>query len=106
MGAGAGAGAGGRSGGRSQGSGLAKRGGGVIGKSAGRAGGSFTEGGSGLGRNRPNPNADGRPGTAMGAGGAAGTRKKDRKDGTRPDYLVEDEDTWANSRPVNPPVIE
>ena len=34
-------------------------------------------------------------------------RKKDRgRDGKRPDYLVEDEETWASDKPTNPNVVE
>ncbi|MFF4651442.1 WXG100 family type VII secretion target [Streptomyces sp. NPDC001380] len=97
---------GGRAGAGSRGSGLARRGGGMIGADGKRAGGAFTEGGSGLGRNRGNASANGRNGGAMPGAGAGGQRKKDKR-GSRPDYLVEDEDTWTGGDgPVNPPVIE
>ncbi|MFD0347652.1 hypothetical protein ACFQ0M_19670 [Kitasatospora aburaviensis] len=34
-------------------------------------------------------------------------RKKDEeKGGKRPDYLIEDEETWASDKPVNPNVVE
>ncbi|MEU1285772.1 hypothetical protein [Kitasatospora sp. NPDC005856] len=71
----------------------------------------FTEGGSGLGaRNR----LRGEPGVASTNGVSSGVpltgpqgRKKDRgKEGKRPDYLVEDEETWASTKPVNPNVVE
>lgn len=79
----------------------------MIGASESRAGGAFTEGGSGLGRNRSTGTGTGtgRTGGPMPGAGASGQRKKDRR-GSRPDYLVEDEDTWAEGNPVNPPVIE
>ncbi|WP_055590300.1 WXG100 family type VII secretion target [Peterkaempfera griseoplana] len=87
-------------------SGLARRAGGSVGGAGKRAGGSFTEGGSGLGRNRGSGAGNGRGGGVM-PGGAAGQKKKDKKGGSRPDYLVEDEDTWTNGGgPANPPVIE
>ncbi|MGW4893406.1 WXG100 family type VII secretion target [Kitasatospora sp. NPDC004240] len=72
----------------------------------------FTEGGSGLG-------ARGRIKSEMGAtagmsGMAPGMpianaqrRKKDEENGgKRPDYLVEDEETWASDKPRNPNVVE
>ncbi len=71
----------------------------------------FTEGGSGLGgraRLSSEPGATSANGVAPGAamGGAQG-RKRDRgKDGKRPDYLVEDEETWASDKPTNPNVVE
>jgi uncharacterized protein YukE len=80
-------------------------GGGARGKQA------FTEGGSGLGaRGRlgvePGVRSPGvmSPGIPM---SEAQRRKKDRgKDGKRPDYLVEDEETWASDKPANPNVVE
>ncbi|MEU4118129.1 hypothetical protein AB0F71_27000 [Kitasatospora sp. NPDC028055] len=71
----------------------------------------FTEGGSGLG-------ARNRVGVELGTGGsgamapgmpmsAAQHRKKERgKNGERPDYLVEDEETWASDKPANPNVVK
>ncbi|MFI1454042.1 WXG100 family type VII secretion target [Streptomyces roseus] len=60
----------------------------------------FTQGGSGLVRNS---------GGAMGHG-AAGTRapgrRREDQGGERPDYLVEDEETWQGGRRVAPPVID
>ncbi len=60
----------------------------------------FTQGGSGLVRNS---------GGAMGHAGAGtharGTRREDQG-GERPDYLVEDEETWQGNRRVAPPVID
>ncbi|OKJ06108.1 hypothetical protein AMK19_24390 [Kitasatospora sp. CB01950] len=76
----------------------------------------FTEGGSGIGRNRfgqggaggqaggPGQGGAGQGG-GMGGHGQAG--KKDKKRGKdRPDYLVEDEETWASGDQVNPNVVE
>ncbi|RKT17703.1 hypothetical protein BX285_2090 [Streptomyces sp. 1114.5] len=85
--------------------GPAKPGAGARGKEA------FTEGGSGLGtraRLTGEPGATGTSGMAPGGalGGAQG-RKKDRgKSGRRPDYLVEDEETWASDKPTNPNVVK
>ncbi|MER7465508.1 hypothetical protein [Streptomyces sp. NPDC097981] len=57
----------------------------------------FTQGGSGLVRN-------------SGAMGHAGThapgRRREDQGGERPDYLVEDEETWQGNRRVAPPVID
>ncbi|MCU7824578.1 WXG100 family type VII secretion target [Kitasatospora sp. DSM 101779] len=109
---GLGSGAGGRSaGGGAGGAGgsLARRGGGVIGEpGAGGAGrGSFTEGGSGLGRSRPGQGAAGAGGQGHGMPGSQAGKKKDKKDDKRrPDYLVEDEETWASGDRANPNVVE
>ncbi|MFH9351493.1 WXG100 family type VII secretion target [Kitasatospora sp. NPDC017646] len=71
----------------------------------------FTEGGSGLGvRSRLNAEPGARSTGAMAPGiptSEAQRRKRDRgKDGKRPDYLVEDEETWASDKPANPNVVE
>ncbi|MFD8703531.1 hypothetical protein ACFV1W_13015 [Kitasatospora sp. NPDC059648] len=71
----------------------------------------FTEGGSGLGaRNRVGVEPAARSAGAVSPGipmSEAQRRKKDReKGGTRPDYLVEDEETWASDKPTNPNVVE
>ncbi|MFE0188956.1 hypothetical protein [Streptomyces sp. NPDC059008] len=74
--------------------------GGLIGKPGGPAGGA-KQGGSGLHRSRG--------GMQAGAAGAKGKDKKgdkERTTGQRPDYLVEDEETWASKRNVAPRVIE
>ncbi|MER7846761.1 hypothetical protein ABTZ03_22735 [Kitasatospora sp. NPDC096077] len=71
----------------------------------------FTEGGSGLrARNQVGvePGARGTgvmsPGIPM---SEAQRRKKEQGNGgKRPDYLVEDEETWASDEPVNPNVVE
>ncbi|WP_188306160.1 WXG100 family type VII secretion target [Streptomyces sp. CBMA123] len=70
----------------------------------------FTEGGSGLGaRNRLGiePAARGTGVMAPGVPMSETQRRKNRgKDGKRPDYLVEDEETWAPDKPTNPNVVE
>ncbi|GAA4999745.1 PPE domain-containing protein [Kitasatospora paranensis] len=100
--AGGGRGAGGRSGS------LTRRGGGVVGE-AGEGGsrrGAFTEGGSGLGRGRGG-SGQGAAGQGHGMPGAGQAGKKDKKKGKdRPDYLVEDEETWVSGDHVNPNVVE
>ncbi|MFD7732743.1 WXG100 family type VII secretion target [Kitasatospora phosalacinea] len=121
MGGGAGAGGAGGGGlkGRS-GSGLTGKAGGVVGEAAqGGAGNrSFSQGGSGIGRSRFGQGVAGGAGQAggTGQGGAAGhggmagqgQAGKRAKKGTsdRPDYLVEDEETWASGEKANPNVVE
>jgi len=104
-GGGAGGGAGGGSKGGGKSSGLVRKAGGTIGGSkAGGAGGrAFTEGGSGIGKGRGQGGAG--AGGMHGAPGSGAGSKKKGKDGNRPDYLVEDEDTWRGGA-ANPPVIE
>ncbi|MFJ2217039.1 hypothetical protein ACIQVO_19805 [Streptomyces sp. NPDC101062] len=70
----------------------------------------FTPGGSGLVRGA---NGEGRQGAQAARGGAVaphsnGTaRRRDDAQGNRPDYLVEDEETWQQGgRRIVPPVIE
>ncbi|WBP88644.1 WXG100 family type VII secretion target [Kitasatospora cathayae] len=80
-------------------------GGGARGKQA------FTEGGSGLGaRGRLGAEPGARSSGIMSPGipmSEAQRRKKDHgKDGERPDYLVEDEETWASDKSANPNVVE
>ncbi|MFD7294907.1 hypothetical protein ACFV9W_16620 [Streptomyces sp. NPDC059897] len=122
MGGGAGAGgAAGRGAGAAGRTGAAARTkGGMVGGAKGKSGGAFTPGGTGL-RNR----GVGTGGTGSGAGsrgqngrsgfgpagaGAAGRgtgREREGNNSRRPDYLVEDETTWApKQRKANPPVIE
>ncbi|BDM72681.1 hypothetical protein HEK616_61680 [Streptomyces nigrescens] len=75
--------------------------GGLVGKPGGPAGGA-KQGGSGLHRSR-----GGKQAGMMGAAGAKGKGKeKERTTGQRPDYLVEDEETWNPQRNVAPRVIE
>ncbi|MFJ6622183.1 hypothetical protein ACIQOW_31960 [Kitasatospora sp. NPDC091335] len=71
----------------------------------------FIEGGSGLGarnRFRGESSAASTNGMTPGVplGGAQGRKKDREKDGKRPDYLVEDEETWASDKPTNPNVVE
>ncbi|MGW4809160.1 WXG100 family type VII secretion target [Kitasatospora sp. NPDC004272] len=125
-GMGGGAGAGGAGGGGLKGrtgSGLTGKAGGVVGEAAqGGAGGrAFSQGGSGIGRSRFGQGAGAAGGAgqagAAGQGGAAGhgagmaghgQSSKRAKKGTsdRPDYLVEDEETWASGKNANPNVVE
>ncbi|MFJ9522189.1 WXG100 family type VII secretion target [Kitasatospora sp. NPDC101801] len=108
QGAGAGgSGSGGSSGGA--GSSAARRAGGTEGAVGSGAGGrgAFTEGGSGLGRGRAQAgqaagaSGGGMPGTAQ-----SGKKDKDKNGKRRPDFLVEDEETWAVGQPTNPNVVE
>ncbi|MEU6846154.1 hypothetical protein ABZ930_30190 [Streptomyces sp. NPDC046716] len=110
MGAGgAGSGAGGKAGAGAKGNSLARTKGGAIGKSVVKPG-SGQQGGSAL-RQKPKT-ATGGTGKNAGRNGLGGhgaqTNGKDKKrrDSARPDYLVEDEETWANDRKVNPKVVE
>ncbi|MGW1174230.1 hypothetical protein ACWD4P_10965 [Kitasatospora sp. NPDC002543] len=71
----------------------------------------FTEGGSGLGaRNRLRSEAGAVGANGMSPGvpltGPQGRKKERTKGGRRPDYLVEDEETWASDKPTNPNVVE
>ncbi|MFD5462719.1 hypothetical protein ACFWIQ_07800 [Kitasatospora sp. NPDC127059] len=71
----------------------------------------FTEGGSGLGaRNRMGVESGARGTGVMSPGipmSETQRRKKDRsRDGKRPEYLVEDEETWASDKLVNPNVVK
>ncbi|MEV7076005.1 pentapeptide repeat-containing protein [Streptomyces sp. NPDC093990] len=104
-GAGAGRGAAGRVGGTARG--------GVVGGTpkSGAGAGRGTAGGSGLHSSR---GAVGKGASAVRKGGIAGApgmrngrRKEDeQREGERPDYLVEDEETWTPQRDVAPRVIE
>ncbi|AUG77469.1 hypothetical protein CFP65_2647 [Kitasatospora sp. MMS16-BH015] len=105
------AGAGGRAG-----AGGAGRSGGVAGESGHGAASrkSFTEGGSGLGKSRAGQAGQGGAGQrgkdgqhGMPGGSQAGKKDKDKKkDGKRPDYLVEDEETWMTGQRANPNVVD
>jgi uncharacterized protein YukE len=64
----------------------------------------FTPGGSGLVRN-PNAGTAG-PGAMRGAHQPGNGNRRDEPQGERPDYLVEDEETWQSGRRVAPPVID
>ncbi|WP_264482944.1 hypothetical protein [Streptomyces pinistramenti] len=111
-GAGAGKGAGGKGAGAGRGGALARQKGGVIGSGSGKASGAG-QGGSGLHRSRGGAQAGAgaggrRPAGMAGAPGAHGAKGKEKgqNNGERPDYLVEDEETWASERNVAPKVIE
>ncbi|WP_371497282.1 hypothetical protein OG871_15030 [Kitasatospora sp. NBC_00374] len=89
-------------------SGLVRKGGGLVGESGSGGTGkqAFTEGGSGLGRAR-GQGGSGTAGQSHGMPGGTQAGKKDKKQGKeRPDYLVEDEETWAPGQTVNPNVVE
>ncbi|MFF0297546.1 WXG100 family type VII secretion target [Kitasatospora sp. NPDC004614] len=87
------------------GSGLVRKAGGTIGgaKAGGAGGRAFTEGGSGIGKGR----GAGQGGAAgmHGAPGSGSANRKKKNEGHRPDYLVEDEETWRGGT-ANPGVIE
>ncbi|MFK0290889.1 hypothetical protein ACIQU6_10490 [Streptomyces sp. NPDC090442] len=115
--AGGGKGAGGRGGGAAGGAGgaQARLKGGIVGSTGGKASGGGAQGGSGLHRSRggaaagTNSGSGGRRPTGMmgGAHGAHGGKGKgEGQNGNRPDYLVEDEETWTPERNVAPRVIE
>ncbi|WP_306323335.1 MULTISPECIES: WXG100 family type VII secretion target [unclassified Streptomyces] len=110
IGAGAGSGAAGNGAAKGlKGNSLARTKGGEIGKSVVKPG-AGQQGGSAL-RQKPKTATggagnSGRNGIA-GHGAQTGNGKdKKRRDNSRPDYLVEDEQTWANDRTVNPKVVE
>ncbi|QKW19743.1 hypothetical protein HUT16_12335 [Kitasatospora sp. NA04385] len=100
---GAGGGARGGAGGKSAGSGLVRKAGGTVGgaKAGGAGGRAFTEGGSGIGKGR----AAGQAGASGMHGGTGGANSKKKNQGNRPDYLVEDEETWRGGE-ANPGVIQ
>ncbi|GAA1349123.1 hypothetical protein [Streptomyces beijiangensis] len=86
---------------------LARTKGGVIGEAEGTTG-AGGKAGSGLHGSRGGT-AEGRKSAGMGgAGGAAGKKRDKKKDGSdRPDYLVEDEETWVSpDQDVAPRVID
>jgi uncharacterized protein YukE len=111
--AGAGAGAGAGAAGSARPGGSARQSGGISGGTpkAGGGTGRGTAGGSGLHNSR---GAAGRGAGAVRKGGVAGAphgrngRPKDeeQRERERPDYLVEDEETWTPQRNVAPRVIE
>ncbi|WP_143688576.1 WXG100 family type VII secretion target [Streptomyces barkulensis] len=61
---------------------------------------SFTPGGTGLVRGNTTPGVTGRP------TGTNSPSENRRRGQDRPDYLAEDEETWAGRRDVVPPVID
>ncbi|MCM2579912.1 hypothetical protein [Streptomyces meridianus] len=100
-GGGPGGGANGAKGAKGRGSGLARQKGGVFGAAKGKAG-AGPQGGSGLHRSRGGAKAG-----MAGAPGSRGANSNEEKErGQRPDYLVEDEETWTPERNVAPRVIE
>lgn len=86
--------------------------GGRPGQRPGGAGTPFTPGGTGLVRGAGEGTGttaarNGMPAGMMPGAGLGGASSERRGGGgRRPDYLVEDEETWAQSKPVVPPVIE
>ncbi|MFJ9621530.1 hypothetical protein [Streptomyces sp. NPDC101181] len=108
---GPGVGAGGAQSGAVAGRRLAGESGGVVGgrpQQAGRAVGAhpFTPGGAGLVRSGPEGGRSAAP-VGHGPGATPKDRQSRRSDGTRPDYLTEDEETWQQgSRRIVPPVID
>jgi uncharacterized protein YukE len=68
----------------------------------------FTPGGSGLVRSSEAGRAGAVPGRAgmVPRGGNPSGREPEIENGSRPDYLVEDEETWATRRHIVPPVVE
>ncbi|MFE3884344.1 hypothetical protein ACFXPQ_15795 [Streptomyces lydicus] len=94
-----------------RGSALARQKGGLIGGAAEGKGAGGSQGGSGLHRSRGGAQAGSgsrRPAGTPGMHGAHGAKGKNDKgqNGERPDYLVEDEETWTTDRIVAPKVIE
>ncbi|WP_055589967.1 WXG100 family type VII secretion target [Peterkaempfera griseoplana] len=86
--------------------GLSRRSGGTVGESAlGGRRGAFTEGGTGIG-SRSRGGVPGGSGQAFGAPGTRGRKRDKERAGDRPDYLVEDEETWADGARTNPDVVE
>ncbi|GGS68248.1 hypothetical protein AB0E75_28965 [Streptomyces griseoviridis] len=110
--AGAASGAGSARGGAVRAGGLARQSGGVVGGAprAGAGAGRGTAGGTGLHRSRGAAGGTGavrRGGMAGVPGGRTGQPKdEERREGERPDYLVEDEETWMPETNAAPRVIE
>ncbi len=93
--------------------GFARRPGGVVGEPSKPAvPGRGAQGGSGLHRSRggalnsgPEGASRARGPMAVPPGGRSARDEKEKRGSSRPDYLVEDEDTWASQRDVVPGVI-
>lgn len=108
-----GSGASGSGGARGRQSGLTRRPGGVVGEPAKPgAPGKGAQGGSGLHRSRggglnsgSGPSSRGRGPMGVPPGGRSGREDRERRGSSRPDYLVEDEETWVPQRDVVPGVI-
>ncbi|MGA5704016.1 WXG100 family type VII secretion target [Peterkaempfera bronchialis] len=93
--------------GAAAGGGLARRSGGVVGESvADSRGGTFTEGGTGIGSRSRSGQAGGSTQATGGLAGSRGRRRDEERRGERPDYLVEDEETWVDGTRPNPDVVE
>ncbi|BDM71858.1 hypothetical protein HEK616_53450 [Streptomyces nigrescens] len=98
----------------STGGAMARQKGGIVGGAAGGKSSTGGQGGSGLHRSRggtaagTNSGSGRRPAGMMGgAHGAHGGKGEGKgNDSSRPDYLVEDEETWTTERNVAPRVIE
>jgi hypothetical protein len=107
----AGSGAGGSGAGKSgtgKGSSLARQRGGVIDEAKGGAG-KGSQGGSGLHKSRGGKDAGkvGKGGSRLGGRGVnTEAEEEEARQNKRPDYLVEDEETWVPERDVAPRVIE
>ncbi|MBA2944900.1 hypothetical protein [Streptomyces himalayensis] len=107
-----GTGAGAAKGGAARAGGLARQSGGVVGGTpkSGASAGRGTAGGSGLHRSRGAAGGAGasRKGGMVGVPGARTGKPKDQegREGERPDYLVEDEETWTPQTNAAPRVIE
>ncbi|MDC0772158.1 hypothetical protein [Streptomyces sp. HD] len=98
---GGGAGAAGRGGAGAGGRGaLAKSRGGVVGAAKGVTG-KGTGGGAGLHGSRGGTQRGAGGGMAGGMGGRNGRRSEENSQGDRPDYLVEDEETWISEEDRN-----
>ncbi|MEU7153382.1 hypothetical protein [Streptomyces sp. NPDC045470] len=110
MGGAAGAGGGAKGAAAGRGGALARQKGGVVGGTGGKTG-AGGQGGSGLHRSRGGTQSGAgggrRPMGMAGMPGAHGGKGKEKgPNGERPDYLVEDEETWTPERNVAPKVIE
>jgi uncharacterized protein YukE len=91
---------------------LARQKGGIVGGATkgGKTGGG-SQGGSGLHRSRGGSQAGTGSKSGRGMAGAPGSHGRGRgeeegREGQRPDYLIEDEETWTPERNVAPRVIE
>ncbi|WP_405724250.1 hypothetical protein OG607_18235 [Streptomyces sp. NBC_01537] len=94
--------------GTGKGSSLARQRGGVVGESKGGAG-KGSQGGSGLHKSRGGKDAGkvGKGSSRLGGRGAnTEAEEEETRQSKRPDYLVEDEETWVPERDVAPRVIE
>ncbi|AJT68638.2 hypothetical protein T261_7036 [Streptomyces lydicus] len=113
IGGGVGSGGSGKSGSRGRQGGLARRPGGVVGEPA-KPGlpGRGAQGGSGLHRSRGGALQSGPEGASRARGpmgvppvGRSERGDRERRRSSRPDYLIEDEETWAPQRDVVPGVV-